>query len=191
MKVVSDVFSEYLQEFNEADSLYDSLSQQVSDFALLGVLDDEDWDSLKARLSKAKETREHYAVVLCRVLSDYNFFESDAPEDAPADASEVAPADVPADVPEDVPEADPDSPTDASEVAPADVPEDVPEADPDSPTDALDDIFPAMSAKCKLCPSCVDGRCFFVPDIYDSEFPCQSSAWDNFFKSGGSHGPAP
>ena len=168
MKVVSDVFSEYLQEFNEADSLYDSLSQQVSDFALLGVLDDEDWDSLKARLSKAKETREHYAVVLCRVLSDYNFFESDAPEDAPADASEVAPADVP-----------------------ADVPEDVPEADPDSPTDALDDIFPAMSAKCKLCPSCVDGRCFFVPDIYDSEFPCQSSAWDNFFKSGGSHGPAP
>ena len=172
MKVVSDVFSEYLQKFNEADSLYDSLSQQVADFALLGVLDDEDWDSLKARLSKAKETREHYAVVLCRVLSDYNFFESDASEDAPVDASE-------------------DSPADASEVAPADVPEDVPEADPDSPTDASDDIFPAMSAKCRLCPSCVDGRCFFVPDIYDSEFPCQSSAWDNFFKSGGSHGPAP
>lgn len=50
---------------------------------------------------------------------------------------------------------------------------------------------PVMSAKCKLCPSCVDGRCFFVPDVYDSEFPCQSPAWDNFFKSGGSHGPAP
>jgi len=50
---------------------------------------------------------------------------------------------------------------------------------------------PVMSAKCKLCPSCVDGRCFFVPDIYDSVFPCQSSAWDDFFKSGGSHGPAP
>ncbi len=50
---------------------------------------------------------------------------------------------------------------------------------------------PVMSAKCRLCPSCVDGRCFFVPDIYDSEFPCQSSAWDDFFKSGGSHGPAP
>ena len=43
---------------------------------------------------------------------------------------------------------------------------------------------PVMSAKCKLCPSCVDGRCFFVPDIYDSVFPCQSSAWDDFFKSG-------
>lgn len=180
MKVVSDVFSEYLQKFNEADSLYDSLSQQVADFALLGVLDDEDWDSLKARLSKAKETREHYAVVLCRVLSDYNFFESDASEDAPADASEDSPAD-----------ASEVAPADASEVVPADVPEDVPEADPDSPTDASDDIFPAMSAKCRLCPSCVDGRCFFVPDVYDSEFPCQSPAWDNFFKNGGSHGPAP
>lgn len=161
MKVVSNVFSEYLQKFNEADSLYDSLSQQVADFALLGVLDDEDWDFLKARLSKAKETREHYAVVLCRVLSDYNFFESDAPEDAP----------------EDSPAADPvDSPVDS------------PAADS---VDASEDIFPVMSAKCRLCPSCVDGRCFFVPDVYDSEFPCQSPAWDNFFKSGGSHGPAP
>lgn len=149
MKVVSNVFLEYLQKFNEADSLYDSLSQQVADFALLGVLDDEDWDSLKARLSKAKETREHYAVVLCRVLSDYNFFESDDPEDAPEDSPAADPVDVP------------------------------------------EDIFPVMSAKCKLCPSCVDGRCFFVPDVYDSEFPCQSPVWDNFFKSGGSHGPAP
>lgn len=50
---------------------------------------------------------------------------------------------------------------------------------------------PVMSAKYRLCPSCVDGRCFFVPDVYDSEFPCQSPAWDAFFKSGGSHGPAP
>ena len=45
-----------------------------------------------------------------------------------------------------------------------------------------------MSAKCKLCPSCVDGRCFFVPDIYDSEFPCQSPAWDDFFPNGGARG---
>ena len=67
------------------------------------------------------------------------------------------------------------------------VPEDSPAADPVvAPEDS-----PVMSAKCKLCSSCVDGRCFFVPDIYDSEFPCQSSAWDDFFKSGGSHGPAP
>ena len=56
---------------------------------------------------------------------------------------------------------------------------------------APEDIFPVMSAKCKLCPSCVDGRCFFVPDIYDSVFPCQSPAWDDFFKSGGSRSPAP
>lgn len=184
MKVVSNVFSEYLQKFNEADSLYDSLSQQVADFALLGVLDDEDWDSLKARFSKAKETREHYAVVLCRVLSDYNFFESDAPEDAPEDS--------PADAPEDVVAADPDSPAadpvDSPAADPVDSSVDYPAADS---VDAPEDIFPVMSAKCRLCPSCVDGRCFFVPDVYDSEFPCQSPAWDNFFKSGGSHGPAP
>lgn len=65
--------------------------------------------------------------------------------------------------------------------------EDSPAADPVvAPEDS-----PVMSAKCRLCPSCVDGRCFFVPDDYDSEFPCQSPAWDAFFKSGGSHGPAP
>ena len=81
-------------------------------------------------------------------------------------------------------EADPvDVPEDAPEDAPADVPENAPE---DSPAD----IFPVMSAKCKLCPSCVDGRCFFVPDIYDSVFPCQSPAWDSFFR-GGSRSPAP
>ncbi len=176
MKAVSNVFSEYLQKFNEADSLYDSLSQQVADFALLGVLDDEDWDSLKARLSKAKETREHYAVVLCRVLSDYDFFESDAPEDAPEDSPE--------DAPEDVVAADPDSPA----ADPVDSPVDSPAADS---VDAPEDIFPAMSAKCKLCPSCVDGRCFFTPDLYDSIFPCLSPAWDDFFKSGGSRSPAP
>ena len=164
MKVVSNVFSEYLQKFSEADALYNSLYQQVADFALSGVLDDEDWESLKARMSEAKQIRNHYAVVLCRVLSDYKYFES-VPENASADVPENAPEDAPED-------------------APADVPENAPE---DSPAD----IFPVMSAKCKLCPSCVDGRCFFVPDIYDSEFPCQSSAWDDFFKSGGSRSPAP
>lgn len=89
---------------------------------------------------------------------------TDVLEDVPADAPEVVPVDALADVSEDSPAADP-------VVAPED--------------------SPVMSAKCRLCPSCVDGRCFFVPDMYDSEFPCQSSAWDNFFKSGGSHGPAP
>ena len=77
-----------------------------------------------------------------------------------------------------------DVPADASE----DSPEDSPAADP---VDVPEDIFPVMSAKCKLCPSCVDGRCFFVPDQYDSDFPCQSPAWDDFFKSGGSRSPAP
>ena len=64
---------------------------------------------------------------------------------------------------------------------------DAPAADP---VDAPEDIFPVMSAKCKLCPSCVDGRCFFVPDVYDSIFPCLSPAWDDFFR-GGSRSPAP
>lgn len=64
--------------------------------------------------------------------------------------------------------------------------EDSPAADPVvAPEDS-----PAMSAKCKLCPCCMDGRCFFVPDIYDSVFPCQSPAWDSFFR-GGSRSPAP
>ena len=183
MKVVSNVFSEYLQKFSEADALYNSLYQQVADFALSGVLDDEDWESLKARMSEAKQIRNHYAVVLCRVLSDYKYFES-VPADAPADAPEDAPADVPENVPEDAPEDAPvDVPEDAPEDVPADVPENVPE---DSPVD----IFSVMSAKCKLCPSYVDGRCFFVPDIYDSVFPCQSPAWDSFFR-GGSRSPAP
>ena len=77
-----------------------------------------------------------------------------------------------------------DVPADAPEVVPVDVPADAPE-------DVPEDIIPVMSSKCKLCPSCVDGRCFFVPDIYDSVFPCQSPAWDDFFKSGGSRSPAP
>lgn len=64
--------------------------------------------------------------------------------------------------------------------------EDSPAADPVvAPEDS-----PAMSAKCKLCPCCMDGRCFFVPDIYDSVFSCQSPAWDSFFR-GGSRSPAP
>ena len=195
MKVVSNVFSEYLQKFSEADALYNSLYQQVADFALSGVLDDEDWESLKARMSEAKQIRNHYAVVLCRVLSDYKYFES-VPENASADVPENAPEDAPADVPENVPEDAPaDVPENALEDAPADVPEDASEDVPadvpeNAPEDSPADIFPVMSAKCKLCPSCVDGRCFFVPDIYDSVFLCQSPAWDSFFR-GGSRSPAP
>lgn len=169
---VSDAVLDYLQKFKEADSLYLTLSDQRTDLFLSDLFNVGEYESLSAQVNKARETREHYAVVLCRVLMDSKIFKSDIPETVPADVPEDSPADVPED-------------------APVDAPEDVPEADPDSPADASDDIFPAMSVKCKLCLSCVDGRCFFVPDIYDSEFPCQSSAWDNFFKSGGSHGPAP
>ena len=84
----------------------------------------------------------------------------------------------------------------APEVVPVDVPADAPEDSPEDspaadPVDVPEDIFPVMSAKCKLCPSCVDGRCFFTPDVYDSIFPCLSPAWDDFFKSGGSRSPAP
>ena len=122
-------------------------------------------------------------------LEDVPEVDSNSPADAPEDALEVA-SEVD---PEDVVAADPDSPADAPEdaleVASEVDPEDVVAADPDSPADALEDIFPVMSAKCKLCPSCVDGRCFFVPDQYDNEFPCLSPAWDNFFR-GGSHTPA-
>ena len=65
--------------------------------------------------------------------------------------------------------------------------EDSPAADPVvAPEDS-----PAMSAKCRLCPCCMDGRCFFVPDAYDSIFPCLSPVWDDFFKNGGSRSPAP
>lgn len=79
--------------------------------------------------------------------------------------------------------------------APADALADVPvdslaDAPADAPEDVSEDIIPVMSSKCKLCLSCVDGRCFFVPDIYDSVFPCQSPAWDSFFR-GGSRSPAP
>ena len=81
-----------------------------------------------------------------------------------------------------------DSPADALADVLVDVLADLPA---DAPADVSEDIFPVMSAKCKLCPSCVDGRCFFVPDVYDSIFPCLSPAWDDFFKNVGSRSPAP
>ena len=166
---VSDAVLDYLQKFKEADSLYLTLSDQRTDLFLSDLFNAGEYESLSAQVNKARETREHYAVVLCRVLMDSKIFKSDIPETVPADVPEDSPADVPED-------------------APVDAPEDVPE---DAPEDSPVDIFPVMSAKCRLCPSCVDGRCFFVPDIYDSVFPCQSPAWDDFFKSGGSRSPAP
>ena len=182
MEILKSVFDDHLRDFELADAIYMVAEREFIDFDLDHGTSEE-MKAVREKLHSACADREFYAVVLCKYLlscKDLICFEAD-PVDAPADAPEDAPEDAPADVPEDAPA---DAPEDAPEDAPADVPEDAPE---DSPAD----IFPVMSAKCKLCPSCVDGRCFFVPDIYDSVFPCQSPAWDDFFKSGGSRSPAP
>ncbi len=174
MEILKSVFDDHLRDFELADAIYMAAEREFIDFDLDHGTSEE-MKAVREKLHSACADREFYAVVLCKYLlscKDLICFEAD-PVDAPADVSE--------DVPEDALE---DAPEDAPEDVPADVPENAPE---DSPAD----IFPVMSAKCKLCPSCVDGRCFFVPDIYDSVFPCQSPAWDDFFKSGGSRSPAP
>lgn len=177
LEITNDTFFEFLADFETADSAY--LAAQDAMCNSVGF-DDDEWNALKSACESARSNREHYAVVLSRFLvsvKGWISFEADAPADAPVDTSVDSLANASADAPADVPV---DAPADASADAPA-----------DAPADASEDIFPVMSAKCKLCPSCVDGRCFFVPDIYDSVFPCQSPAWNNFFKNGGSHGPAP
>ena len=161
LEITNDTFFEFLADFETADSAY--LAAQDAMCNSIEV-DDDEWNALKSACESARSNREHYAVVLSRFLvsvKGWISFEADAPADASVDTS----VDSPADAPEDSPAAD--------------------------LVDAPEDIFPVMSAKCKLCPSCVDGRCFFVPDIYDSVFPCQSPAWDDFFKNGGSRSPAP
>jgi len=190
MEILKSVFDDHLRDFELADAIYMAAEREFIDFDLDHGTSEE-MKAVREKLHSACADREFYAVVLCKYLlscKDLICFEADPvdaledspaadPVDAPEDSSATDPVDAPEDAPEDVPE-------DAPEDAPADVPENAPE---DSPAD----IFPVMSAKCKLCPSCVDGRCFFVPDIYDSVFPCQSPAWDDFFKSGGSRSPAP
>ena len=193
LEITNDTFFEFLADFETADSAYlaaqDAMCNSVE-------VDDDEWNALKSACESARSNRDHYAVVLSRFLvsvKGWISFEADtpvdtsvdSPADAPVDTSVDSPANAPADVPAD---ALADVPVDAPADAPADVPVDAPA---DAPADASEDIFPVMSAKCKLCPSCVDGRCFFVPDIYDSVFPCQSPAWDDFFKNGGSRSPAP
>ena len=186
MEILKSVFDDHLRDFELADAIYMVAEREFIDFDLDHGTSEE-MKAVREKFHSACADREFYAVVLCKYLlscKDLICFEAD-PVDAPADVSEDAPEDAPADVPEDAPADVPeDAPEDAPEDVPADVPENVLE---DSPVD----IFPVMSAKCKLCPSCVDGRCFFVPDIYDSVFPCQSPAWDDFFKNGGSRSPAP
>lgn len=174
MEILKSVFDDHLQDFELADAIYMAAEREFIDFDLDHGTSEE-MKAVREKLHSACADREFYAVVLCKYLlscKDLICFEAD-----PVDALEDSPAADPVDAPKDSPAADL-----------VDAPEDSPAADL---VDAPEDIFPVMSAKCKLCPSCVDGRCFFVPDIYDSVFPCQSPAWDDFFKSGGSRSPAP
>ena len=186
MEILKSVFDDHLRDFELADAIYMAAEREFIDFDLDHGTSEE-MKAVREKLHSACADREFYAVVLCKYLlscKDLICFEAD-----PVDALEDSPATDPVDAPEDSPAADPvDVSEDSPAADPVDAPEDSPVADL---VDAPEDIFPVMSAKCKLCPSCVDGRCFFVPDIYDSVFPCQSPAWDDFFKSGGSRSPAP
>ena len=188
LEILKSIFIDKLQDFKSANAAYLAAEHEFINFDLDHGTSGE-FKAVRKKLQIARVDLEYCAVAFCEfleanidVLEDVS---ADAPEvvpvDAPADAPEVVPVDAPADAPEVVPV---DAPADASEVVPVDAPADAPE-------DVSEDIIPVMSSKCKLCPSCVDGRCFFVPDIYDSVFPCQSPAWDDFFKNGGSRSPAP
>ena len=198
MEILKSVFDDHLRDFELADAIYMAAEREFIDFDLDHGTSEE-MKAVREKLHSACADREFYAVVLCKYLlscKDLICFEAD-----PVDALEDSPAADPVDAPEDSPAADPvDASEDSPAADPVDAAEDSPAADPvdapeDSPAadlvDAPEDIFPVMSAKCKLCPSCVDGRCFFTPDLYDSIFPCLSPAWDDFFKSGGSRSPAP
>ena len=161
MEILKSVFDDHLRDFELADAIYMAAEREFIDFDLDHGTSEE-MKAVREKLHSACGDREFYAVVLCKYLLSCK--DLICFEADPVVAPEDSPAADPVVAPEDSPAADP-------VVAPED--------------------SPAMSAKCKLCPSCVDGRCFFVPDIYDSVFPCQSPAWNNFFKNGGSHGPAP
>ncbi len=177
LEITNDTFFEFLADFETADSAYlaaqDAMCNSIE-------VDDDEWNALKSACESARSNREHYAVVLSRFLvsvKGWISFEADVPADAPVDTSVDFPANALV-----------DSPADALADVLVDVLADLPA---DAPADVSEDIFPVMSAKCKLCPSCVDGRCFFVPDVYDSIFPCLSPAWDAFFTNVGSRSPAP
>ncbi len=162
LEISKSIFIDKLQDFKSVNAAYLAAEHEFINFDLDHGTSDE-FKAVRKKLQIARVDLEYCAVAFCKFLEA----NTDVLEDVPADAPEVVPVDVLADAPEVVPV---DVPADAPEVVPVDV--------------------PVMSAKCKLCPSCVDGRCFFVPDIYDSVFPCQSPAWDNFFR-GGSHTPTP
>ena len=199
LEILKSIFIDKLQDFKSATAAYLAAEHEFINFDLDHGTSGE-FKAVRKKLQIARVDLEYCAVAFCEfleanidVLEDVS---ADAPEvvpvDAPADAPEVVSVDAPADAPEVVPV---DAPADAPEVVPVDAPADASEVVPvdapaDAPEDVSEDIIPVMSSKCKLCLSCVDGRCFFVPDIYDSVFPCQSPAWDSFFR-GGSRSPAP
>ena len=198
MEISKSVFDDHLRDFELADAIYMAAEREFIDFDLDHGTSEE-MKAVREKLHSACADREFYAVVLCKYLlscKDLICFEADlvdALEDSPAadsvDAPEDSPAADPVDASEDSPAADPvDAPEDSPAADLVDAPEDSPATDL---VDAPEDIFPVMSAKCRLCPCCMDGRCFFVPDAYDSIFPCLSPVWDDFFKSGGSRSPAP
>ena len=161
MEISKSVFDDHLRDFELADAIYMAAEREFIDFDLDHGTSEE-MKAVREKLHSACADREFYAVVLCKYLLSCK--DLICFEADPVDALEDSPAADPVDASEDSPAAD--------------------------PVDAPEDIFPVMSAKCKLCPSCVDGRCFFVPDVYDSIFPCLSPAWDDFFR-GGSRSPAP
>ena len=161
MEISKSVFDDHLRDFELADAIYMAAEREFIDFDLDHGTSEE-MKAVREKLHSACADREFYAVVLCKYLLSCK--DLICFEADPVDALEDSPAADPVDASEDSPAAD--------------------------LVDAPEDIFPVMSAKCKLCPSCVDGRCFFVPDVYDSIFPCLSPAWDDFFR-GGSRSPAP
>ena len=183
LEISKSIFIDKLQDFKSANAVYLAAEHEFINFDLDHGTSDE-FKAVRKKLQIARVDLEYCAVAFCKFLEA----NTDVLEDVPADAPEDASADVPEDAPEDVP-------VDATEDAPEDVLADtlvkaLAHTFFNALTDAPVDV-PVQSAKCKICPCSVDGRCFFVPDQYDSDFPCQSPAWDDFFKSGGSRSPAP
>ena len=183
LEISKSILIDKLQDFKSANAAYLAAEHEFINFDLDHGTSDE-FKAVRKKLQIARVDLEYCAVAFCKFLEA----NTDVLEDVPADAPEDASADVPEDAPEDVP-------VDATEDAPEDVLADtlvkaLAHTFFNALTDAPVDV-PVQSAKCKICPCSVDGRCFFVPDQYDSDFPCQSPAWDDFFKSGGSRSPAP
>ena len=197
MKTGQIIRKAVLQLLQEYELRVAEAKKALNDFCACSPNDLDNFDVLNAKFEDAKKHQFDVADKLAFMLSRYadQLAFSDEPLAETLDdlialaASEETLTDpVLENVPEDSPAVDlVVAPEDSPAADPVVAPEDSPAADPVvAPEDS-----PAMSAKCRLCPCCMDGRCFFVPDAYDSIFPCLSPVWDDFFKSGGSRSPAP